>query len=86
MKSRSTRKFWRLFEALPVTVQNQARQTYRQFQSNPAYPSLNFKRVDASEPVYSVRIGIYYRALGILEGDTITWFWIGPHDAYDKLL
>jgi hypothetical protein len=27
-----------------------------------------------------------YRALGLLEGDTVTWFWIGGHDDYDLLL
>jgi hypothetical protein len=74
MKSRATRKFWRQFEALPQSTQEHAHQSYRQFQSNPAYPSLSFKRVDSSEPVYSVRIGINYRALVLLDGDTITWF------------
>jgi hypothetical protein len=22
----------------------------------------------------------------LLEGDAILWFWIGPHDEYDRLL
>ena len=86
MKSRTTRKFWRLFVALPQSIQEHARQSYRLFQTNPAYPSLSFKRVDPSEPIYSVRIGINYRAVGLLEGDTITGFWIGPHDEYDRFL
>ena len=86
MKSRTTHKFWRLFDKLPVEIQNHARQSYQLFQGNPAYPSLNFKRVDTNEPIYSVRIGIHYRALGLLEGDTITWFWIGIHDEYERLL
>jgi hypothetical protein len=33
-----------------------------------------------------VRIGHDFRALGILERDTIIWFWIGPHDIYERLL
>ena len=28
----------------------------------------------------------FYRALGLWEGDTITWFWIGSHAEYDTLL
>ena len=24
--------------------------------------------------------------LGILEGDTVTWYWIGKHDTYDRKL
>ncbi len=25
-----------------------------------------------------------YRALGILEENTVTWFWIGDHDEYER--
>lgn len=25
-----------------------------------------------------------FRALGILEGSTVTWFWIGNHDEYER--
>jgi hypothetical protein len=38
------------------------------------------------ENVYSVRIGLGYRALGILEGSVVTWFWIGSHADYDRLV
>jgi len=27
-----------------------------------------------------------YRVLGILEGDTLIWYWIGDHDRYLRLL
>jgi hypothetical protein len=27
-----------------------------------------------------------YRAVGLMENDEITWFWIGTHAAYDRLL
>jgi hypothetical protein len=27
-----------------------------------------------------------YRALGLLEDEEITWFWIGRHADYDRLL
>lgn len=53
---------------------------------NPNHPSLNFKRVDEEEPIYSVRISENYRAVGIFEGDTIIWYWIGKHDEYLRLL
>jgi hypothetical protein len=39
---------------------------------NPSAKGLYFKRVPGTvEPLYSVRIGLKYRALGLLEGDTI---------------
>jgi len=36
--------------------------------------------------VYSVRVTIAHRAVGLLENDKITWFWIGSHADYDRLL
>jgi hypothetical protein len=36
--------------------------------------------------VYSVRVGIGWRALGLLEGDTVIWFWVGSHAEYDSIL
>src|ERR1700756_2318853 len=49
-------------------------------------PSLRFKPVHPTRPIYSVRIGPMYRAVGILESDEIVWYWIGSHADYDKLL
>ena len=37
-------------------------------------------------PVYSARVGIGYRALATVEGDTAVWFWVGSHAEYDQLL
>ena len=27
-----------------------------------------------------------WRALGVVEGDHITWFWIGSHSDYEQLI
>ena len=86
MKSFTTREFRRLFASLPRRVQRQSRQAYRLFSQNAAHPGLHFKRVLADPPMYSARVGIAYRAVGVLAGDEITWFWIGSHADYDKLL
>jgi hypothetical protein len=86
MKSRSTLSFWQHYWALPPEIRQRARQAYKLWRDNPAHPSLFFKRVKESQPVYSVRIGLGYRALGLLKGDTVTWFWIGTHDEYERLL
>ena len=32
------------------------------------------------------RINRDYRVIGVMQGDTIIWFWIGPHDEYERLL
>ena len=86
MNSQITEDFVACFQKLPDAVKGQARRNYRLWKSNPYHPSLHFKRVHLTQPIYSVRIGIGWRVLGLLEGDTITWFWIGSHADYDKVL
>ncbi|MFO7907009.1 MAG: hypothetical protein R6U98_30410 [Pirellulaceae bacterium] len=86
MNSHTTRRFRELFGALPAHIQRQAREAYRLFRQNPRHPGLHFKQVCNDPPTYSARVGISYRAVGVLDGDTVTWFWIGAHADYDKLL
>jgi hypothetical protein len=87
MKSKVTPDFRKLLRALPNDVRRQARIAYRQFKRNPYHASLQFKLVDKRHSLYSVRIGLRYRALGLRdENDLIIWIWIGSHTDYDKLL
>jgi hypothetical protein len=86
MKSHTTERFRRAFATLPRNVQEQARQAYRLFQQNPHHPSLHFRQVHPSLPIYSARINLDYRALGTREDQAIVWFWIGSHGEYDHLL
>lgn len=50
------------------------------------HQSLQFKQVHPVEPIFSVRVGMGYRALGIREENTVIWFWIGSHADYDALI
>lgn len=86
MKSRTTAKFRKAFSQLPKEVQEQARKAYRQFQEDPGHPGLRFKRVHPKLQIYSARASKDYRAVGLRDGDTIVWFWIGTHADYDLLL
>jgi len=86
VKSRVTGRFRRTFSGLPDDVKEQAREAYRLFREDPTHPGLRFKRVHPTAPVYSVRIGRGYRAVGTREGDTIYWFWIGSHADYDRVV
>ena len=56
------------------------------FRENPNHPSLQFKKVHTREAIYSVRVTLGYRAVGLLEADDIVWFWIGSHADYDRLV
>lgn len=71
---------------LPAEIQEQADRAYSLWQLDPHHPSLEFKRVSRRQPIFSARIGIGYRALGLRENDHIYWFWLGSHAEYDQLL
>jgi hypothetical protein len=86
VNSRGTPRFWAAFRALPEPVRGAARKAYQQFRENPKHPSLHFKRVHGREPIYSVRVTLGYRALALVEHNDATWFWIGSHADYDRLL
>jgi hypothetical protein len=86
MRSFTSRRFRDLYAELPKDIQLRASRAYRLFRRNPAHPGLSFKKVEASDDVYSVRVGLGYRALGRVDGDLVVWFWIGPHTEYDRLL
>lgn len=87
MKSHTNPNFRKMFGALPADVREQARAAYRLFRSNPRHPGLNFKRVHGTDRFVSARVGRSYRAVGILTRvDEVVWFWIGPHEQYEKLL
>jgi len=86
VKSKTTERFRRQFATAPSAVQEKARIAYRLWEENPAHPSLRFKQVHAAQPIYSMRIDLDWRAVGVLHEGEITWFWIRPHSAYEQLL
>lgn len=86
MNSRTTRRFRAAFSSLPGPIQIRAREAYRLFAANPNHPSLQFKKVHATRPIYSARVGLGYRALAVRRDETLIWFWIGSHGEYDRLL
>lgn len=86
MKSFTTLRFRRAFKALPAEIRRQARHAYKLFQADPHHPSLRFKKVHPSEPIYSVRITRDYRVVGVLKGSEVVWFFIGSHAEYEVLL
>jgi hypothetical protein len=86
LNSQVTDDFLACFAALPDAVKAQARKAYRLWRHDSTHPSLQFKPVHTREPVYSARVSLGWRVLGLWEGDTIYWFWIGSHADYDRLL
>lgn len=86
MNSKGSKHFWECYYDLPKEIRQQAVQAYRLWRDHPELPGLQFKRVGKKEPMYSARVNDSYRVLGLLEDDTITWFWIGKHDEYERII
>ncbi|HPM79763.1 MAG TPA: hypothetical protein PLF81_03660 [Candidatus Anammoximicrobium sp.] len=78
--------FWRCYRRLPSDVQQLADKSYELLQADPQHPSLHLKRVGKTRHLWSVRVGVHYRALGLDKPEGIVWFWIGSHAEYDRLL
>ena len=86
MNSELTDDFRACFRKLPKRIKLQARKNYQIWKSDHEHPGLQFKRVGEKSAVYSIRIGIGWRALGLKQADAIVWFWIGSHAEYNRLL
>ncbi len=86
MNSCLTDEFFATYRRLPAEVREQARQAYALFAQDPGHPGLRFKKVHPTRPIYSARVGLDCRVVGVRDGDDIQWFWIGSHSEYDSLL
>ena len=84
MKSQTLPAFWDNYKLLTEKNRRSTRKAYRLWQENPFHPSLRLECINSEENIWSVRINRSYRAIGILDNDIVTWFWIGNHDDYEK--
>lgn len=60
-----------------------ADRSYQLLRNDPQHPSLHLKKVGA---LWSVRVGLHYRALAVEDGSNLVWVWIGSHAEYDRLV
>ena len=83
MRHRATPKFWQFYARLSEEIQRLADANYELLKADPRHPSLHFKKVGR---MWSVRVGIHYRAIAVEDGSDIVWFWIGHHSEYDRII
>ena len=86
MISHTTDKFRKAFRNLPAPVQRKARKAFHLWRQDPGNPLLHYKQIHQTKAVYSIRIGLGWRAVGIKAENTLIWFWVGSHSDYDKLV
>ncbi len=82
----ATAEFWRLYRFLPEPVQETADRQFALLKRDSSHPSLHLKKIG---DLWSVRVGLHYRALGIdlPDGQSgILWFWIGSHAQYNRFI
>ena len=84
MTHRATPRFWSCYRRLPEEIQQLADRDYELLCQDSRHPSLHFKKVGAE--LWSVRVGLHYRALAAEDGEDILWVWIGTHAEYDRLV
>ena len=80
---RTSSRFWTCYRRLPGDVQRIAAKNFQLLKEDPKHPSLKFKKIGN---LWSVRIGLAYRALAVENGNDYIWVWIGSHDDYDKMI
>lgn len=83
MNSATLPSFWDHYTQLNQDVKHQAKKAFRLWSENP-FPSLRFKCINKQENIWAVRVSLGYRAIGVMDQNTGTWFWIGDHDQYEK--
>ena len=83
MSNFASRAFWEHYRLLPIHIQQLADRNFELLRTDPAHPSLHFKRVGRFR---SARVGCGYRALAVEVDDGLLWFWIGNHSDYDRLI
>jgi hypothetical protein len=86
VNSYTTARFREALNQLPDGIRQNAREAYRIWRQDSHHPSLHFKRIHTVKPIYSVRIALGWRAVGVLRGDDMVWYWIGSHADYDRLI
>ena len=83
MKHTASKRFWKCYDALPSEMQALSKKNFELLKQDPGHPSLQFKLLGGGK-LYSARVGLYYRALGLPQASGVHWFWIGTHGEYDK--
>jgi hypothetical protein len=83
MTHHATADFWDCYNRLPEAIRELADANYELLKSDPRHPSLHFKRVGK---LWSVRVGIGFRALAVEGDEGPLWFWSGSHAEDDRLI
>jgi hypothetical protein len=80
---RASPSFWEGYYALDVDVRKLADKSFEILKNDPQHRSLRLKKTGR---FWSARVGLHHRALALDIPGGLLWFWIGDHDAYDRIV
>jgi hypothetical protein len=81
LKHFASPEFWENYNRLPEIVRELADKKFELLKTDPRHSSLRLKKIGQ---LWSVRVGLHYRALAKERAEGLVWFWIGPHSEYDR--
>jgi hypothetical protein len=83
VKHFASRRFWRLYDALPADIRAVADKNHQLLKADPAHPSLHFKKIGK---LRSARVGIHHRALAVEVEGVLGGSGLARHDEYERLI
>jgi hypothetical protein len=83
VKHLARKSFWEHYDRLPKKIKALADKDFELLKRDPRHPSLQLKKAGR---LWSARVGIDFRALAYDSSAGLVWFWIGPHDEYERYL
>ena len=77
--------YWTQFDDLPQDIRKLAEENYHSWKENPRNPGLRFKKIHQTQPIFSFRVGMRHRTVGVETDDgKIVWFWVGSFETFEK--
>lgn len=77
--------YWAGFDDLPEDIRELAEKNYQLWKDNPRNPGLRFKQIRQDPPIFSFRVGMRHRTVGVETDDgRVAWFWIGSFEHFRK--
>lgn len=80
-------EFDKRYEKLPLAIQKKAEKQEKIFRKNPFHPSLHTEKLEPkNKELWSIRVDKSYRIIfRFVEGNTVLFLTVGPHDWIYKL-
>ena len=79
--------YWEHYDDLPSDIRKLAETNYRLWKENPGHPGLRFKKIHITLPVFSFRVGMRHRTVGVeIEDRKVAWFWVGSFENFKSTI